>query len=120
MLQVLCVDDNEDFRYFFRDSLAPLDCDVLMAGSKTEGIEVLTQTTPNIAFIDFNMPGGTGADLIRYIRQNRQYDDMKVVVVTANALSQSIVEELGIDLFLEKPVSHYDLLTFAQRLTNPA
>ena len=116
MLQILCVDDNEDFRYFFRDSLAALNCNVLMAESVAEGIQLLKQAIPNIVFVDFNMPGGTGAEMIRFIRQNPQLSNVKVVVVTANPLAQNIVEDLGIDLFLEKPVSHTDLLTFAQRL----
>jgi CheY-like chemotaxis protein len=117
MPQALIVDDDEFIRLLFTDTLEMAHFDCITASTASDAIKKLQNVTPNIAFIDYNMPGGTGTQVIEFIRETPRLSSVKVVVVTANALAEKMVEDLGIDLFLEKPVSPADIIAFAQRLT---
>jgi two-component system phosphate regulon response regulator PhoB len=116
-MQALIVDDDEFIRLLFCDILKTADFETHAAASASSAIAALKNLTPDIAFIDYNMPGATGLDVIDYIRKTPRLAKTKVVVVTANTQAESIVENRGIDLFLEKPVAPRDVIEFARRLT---
>ena len=117
MLQALVVDDDEYIRLLFDDILKTAGFETVMAGTASAAIAKLGDFTPAIAFIDYNMPGATGIEVIQFIRRTPRLSSVKVVVVTANSQAENAVETLGIDLFLEKPVSAHDVIQFARRLT---
>jgi DNA-binding response OmpR family regulator len=112
----LVLEDDEIIRSLFRFALEHAEFTVLTAGSVNEAIQVLETQTPDIAFIDVNMPERPGTDLLAHIKATARFADIKTVVVTAQTRSESRVEELGADLFLLKPVSIKEMTTLARRL----
>ncbi len=112
----LVLEDDKDIRLLFSDALQASAFEVITAGSVAEAIDLLANHSPDIAFIDMNLPERLGTDLVRYVRTQPQLAKMKLVVVTANRQMQDSVEQLGVDLFLLKPVSIAEMLTLAQRL----
>jgi CheY-like chemotaxis protein len=117
MSSILIVDDDENIRNLFQDILENMTCEVATAATAAEATELLNNRVPDLVFLDFNMPGGTGAEVIKFIHQTASLSKVKIVVVTANPIAERTVEELGIDLFLEKPVAIEDIVAFANRLT---
>jgi two-component system response regulator HydG len=65
---VLVVDDDALCRRAFEAPLRNIDCDLRIAGSQAEARALLEERPADIAFIDFNLDEGTGADLLRWAR----------------------------------------------------
>jgi CheY-like chemotaxis protein len=61
---------------------------------------------PNLIVLDINMPGGTGLDALRKLKQSSKTGLIPIVVLSGS-IDQSLptkVKELGADAFLTKPV----------------
>jgi len=69
--------------------------DEAMASIKKESYDLL--------FLDMSMPGPTGIEILRYIKENRREE--KVVILTGYPdLSDHFCKKLGADEYVEKPV----------------
>jgi len=117
MSVAMVVDDDEDIRALFREVLQRGGFDLLMAANVDEAIVLLERYTPDVAFIDINLPERPGTDVLIYIHDTPRLAGTKTVVVTANSRTNSRASELGADLFLIKPIAVADMLRMAKRLT---
>ena len=116
MPTALVLEDDKDIRHLFGEALQASGFTVITAGTVAEAIALLTDHNPHIAFVDMNLPERSGIELVSYVRSQARFKAMKLVVVTANRQMQDSVEQLGVDLFLLKPVSIAEMLMLAQRL----
>lgn len=93
-IRVLVVDDHQ----LFADGMATLlgtEEDITVVGqgnSIPEAIDLATQTRPDVVLLDWNLPGGTGADVTRSIRQ--QMPETKVVILTSETDGSVLTEAL--------------------------
>jgi len=118
MANVLVVEDDKDLVYIYRTALGQSGHQVRMARSVGEARAAILEETPELIFLDMNMPGENGLEVIRFIRENEDYRNVQIVVITANQLWQREIAETDIELFLVKPVSIADMVTLAKRLTS--
>ena len=75
--------------------------------SSDEAMELLeTLSKVDLFLLDIYMPGGTGYDLIKRIREHPDLHDSKIVALTASVMYDDIrrVKEAGFDSFIGKPV----------------
>lgn len=112
----LIVEDDPDIRFLFHVTLKNGGLDTITASSVEEAVVLLESRTPDIALVDMNLPGRPGTDLLEHMNHTPALANVRRVVITANPLTESGAEALGIDLFLLKPVSVLDLTTLVQRL----
>jgi PAS domain S-box-containing protein len=106
--KVLVIDDDEDVRGFLAESLEGLGCTVVSASSGAEGLESLRHWRPNLALIDYAMPGMTGAEAARAARE--LHPDLPIVFVTGYAESEQLEAALGRDApVLRKPFALAEL-----------
>lgn len=69
---ILVVDDNLDFaRTLERYTLAPLGYQVLYAANSQSGLQLVVSRQPNLILLDMNMPGMSGEEMLRALRQTR-------------------------------------------------
>lgn len=81
------------------------------AANAEEAAAALQQAAPDIALIDFNMPGKSGLDFAEDIR--RLHPDMPVAVISANRQQDVLERARSIGAtFLTKPVSEAGLADF--------
>lgn len=120
--EILVVDDQESNRAVFEAILTRAGHKVTCVTGGEEAIEHLTKNWTEIALIDLHMPGMTGLDLVRWIRdreKSRGASPTPVLVVTADstesAYGQSMAE--GATDILTKPVSMHDLLRRVEMFT---
>jgi len=66
---------------------------------------------------DIQVPDGKGVDLIMEYRDQLTLNNTIVILITGEARYRYLEEELGIDIYLEKPVAVQDLLTLVKWLT---
>lgn len=89
--QVMVVDDDPDFRQLLArmlHTLAP-QLAVWEAGDGDSALTLMQETTPDLLFLDINMPNLDGWQLLAAINQDPRFSTLPVVIVSA----QDPVEE---------------------------
>ena len=67
---------------------------------------------PLIAFLDINMPGKSGFDLLTWIRENEDSKRLVVIMMSGSSSAEDIARSyrLGANSYLLKPQTHEDLV----------
>jgi CheY-like chemotaxis protein len=113
--QVLVAEDDPELRSLFSKVLKKSGFQVQIAINGHEVLQFLGQAMPDVIILDLGMPGVSGLDVIRYVRQHEGSKHVNIVVVTGNHLATQRVEVDAADLFLLKPISTRDLVNFVRR-----
>lgn len=97
------VDDDDAMRAVVSTVLRRSDMHVGEAENVDEALDKLQNEHFDCVLTDKNLPGRSGLDLIRLLRQSRA--DIAVILMTAYPTSESLAEtvNLGVDAYLEKP-----------------
>jgi CheY-like chemotaxis protein len=120
MKNVLIAEDNQDLQIIFSFLFKKRGYNVDVAVNGQEALNYLNTQAPDILILDVNMPYVSGLDVLSWVRQHPPLKDVKVIVVTGNNLAEQSPEAHLADLMLIKPVSTFDLVTLADRLTMTA
>ncbi|MXP62284.1 response regulator [Roseomonas sp. M0104] len=83
-LRVLVADDDATHRALVADLLEPLGFTVRQAMDGAECLDAAAEMAPDIFLLDIAMPGMTGWDLVRRLREDGQ--TAPIIMVSANAL----------------------------------
>ncbi len=109
--RVLIVDDNAINRAILTEQMASWGFDSCAAEDGPTGIEVLKATARlglavDCVVLDFQMPGMTGAEMARLVRQNPAIADVPIVMLTSvdQSLNNAAHRDLALDAQLIKPV----------------
>src|SRR5262249_30573081 len=113
----MIVEDDENIRLLYREALQRSGFTVMLAANVNQAIKLLGDNTPDIAFIDMNLPEHLGTEVLAHIRATPRLATVKTVMVPANTRADSMAEEYGVDLFLVKPVPLLEMIQLAKRLT---
>ena len=113
--KVLIVDDSKLARMAAAKVLADAHPDwaAVEAGSAGHAMSAMQDAAPDIALVDFNMPGRDGLDLAAELRKVKP--GMPIAVISANHQQQIVdrAQALGAT-FLPKPLSKKALEDFLQ------
>ena len=103
---VIVVEDDAEMREYLRSALRP-DYQVTVCADGQEAWPIIATTLPDAVITDLVMPGMTGAELCRRIRQNPSTNHIPVLVLTGQNGEQEeqTATDSGADRFLSKPVS---------------
>jgi DNA-binding NarL/FixJ family response regulator len=111
--KILIVDDSKLARMAVNKALNSLypDWERLEAGNAEEAIAAVKKTSPDVALLDFNMPGRDGLALAVELREANPH--MAVAVVSANR-QQEVVDRTSAAgaTFLAKPITEAALGQF--------
>jgi DNA-binding response OmpR family regulator len=112
-MSILIVDDMESMRKSIRGMLKMLHIGktIKLAENGREGWRILNEFPIDMAIIDWNMPIMKGIELLELIRNHKQFRDMPVIMITAEAEKKIVVEaaESDIDGYLLKPLTTQSL-----------
>jgi PAS domain S-box-containing protein len=110
---ILLIDDDDDVRDFLAGALDGLGHRVIAASSGEEGLARLGDSAPDLALIDYAMPGMNGAEVARLARRERP--DLPIVFVTGYAETEQLEGALGPDVpVLRKPFTISDLASMVE------
>ena len=109
--RILVVDDIPEARLLVRSLVEPLGFKVSEAANAAEALAAIVSEQPHLVFMDWFLPDGNGLDCIGQIRSRTNIRQPCIVMLTANALSESRQAALaaGADDFLSKPYEEDDL-----------
>jgi class 3 adenylate cyclase len=116
--RVLVVDDTVSNVKLLADVLTARGYEVVTAAAGPEALVAMEHQPPDIVLLDVMMPGMSGYDVCRKIRENPATAMLPVVLVTALDPGQERVKgiEAGADDFLTKPIHQAELLARVRSL----
>jgi DNA-binding response OmpR family regulator len=114
--RILILEDEQFFRRLLGKALRRAGYVVFPAASIAEARTLLRAQEFDVFLCDVQVEDGLGIHLIRENRALLRAADTKVIMVTGESRYREDGEELGVDLYLEKPVSIESLITLVDRL----
>jgi len=107
-LKILVVDDFSTMRRIVRNLLADIGFNselMIEAEDGTIALQKLNQHNIDFVVTDWNMPNMTGLELLKTIRQHPKHKQTPVLMVTAEAKREQIVEaaQAGVNGYIIKP-----------------
>jgi two-component system chemotaxis response regulator CheY len=114
-MKMLIVDDSKAMRTFLQHLATELSFQTEEAEDGRVGLSKLIKNDPrepfDVALIDWDMPVMNGLELVQTVRRNKDFDSLKVMMVTTqNTMERvSTALEAGANDFLMKPVTKESL-----------
>jgi putative two-component system response regulator len=108
---ILVVDDEDRNRRLMDALLVPLGYEVILASDGEEALRKVQETPPDVILLDIMMPGISGFDVARKLKENEETKIIPIVMVTALQDVENRIKaiEAGADDFLSKPVDKTEL-----------
>jgi two-component sensor histidine kinase len=109
---ILNVDDDEAALYATTRVLRKAGFTVLEARTGEEALEIVRRQRPTLVLLDINLPGISGIEVCRRIKQDPETSSTMVLQMSATSIEmQNRVEALvaGADSFLVEPVEQEEL-----------
>jgi len=106
---LILIDDDRELGAMLTDFLTPEKLEVTVCGSGEEGLERLASGSFDLVILDIMLPGISGLDALRQIRQT---SDVPVIMLTARGddVDRIIGLEFGADDYLSKPFNPRELV----------
>jgi len=117
--EVLVVEDNDELRKLICDLLRP-EFHVRYGRNGTEGLRAIESSLPDVVLSDIMMPGMTGLELVKAMREKPETASVPVILLTSKAERDMRAAglEAGADDYVTKPFHPRELLarvrTFAR------
>lgn len=107
---VLIIDDDLDFQMMISVILGNRGLKVrcLLEGKIEEAHRIARKS--DIILMDVMLPGTNGIDLGKQIRSDPQTQHIPIIMISAQAEGEELVETFGPDAFIKKPFSLSHLL----------
>ena len=105
-MKILAVDDFSTMRRIVRNILRQLGYNnISEAEDGVAALESLKQDPVDFVISDWNMPNMTGLELLKAVRADANLKDIPVLLVTAEALKDNVVEAVkaGASGYIVKP-----------------
>jgi len=119
---VVYVEDNPANVTFMRDVLGEFDALELVTAPTAEmGIELARGRRPDVVVMDINLPGASGFDALRRLREDPTTKGIPVIALTAAASERDKERGLqaGFFRYLTKPVNVDELIAALEALLAP-
>lgn len=109
--KVVLVDDDQDDRDLFSDAVAGLNANILLktypdAHGMVLEIESGSFEMPDMMFLDINMPGISGFELLEKMRNIKQYAKLPIIAIystSSDSDDKSKSIRLGANGYITKP-----------------
>ncbi|RYD70754.1 MAG: response regulator [Sphingobacteriales bacterium] len=114
-INILLAEDDTDDQLFFSDSLTQINYSTSLTivdnGTDALGKLKYTEATPDIIFLDLNMPKMNGKECLKLIRENKRLKNIPCVILSTSSALTDVEEtyKLGANLFLVKPTGGFTL-----------
>jgi signal transduction histidine kinase len=105
------VDDDTHVLRAFEALLLPEGYDVILAMNGPEALAQVEATNPDVILLDIMMPGMDGFEVCQHLKQDKRWQHIPILVVTALESKADLVRglDVGADDFLHKPVDRFEL-----------
>lgn len=111
MPTALVVDDNREMADGLAQILDLLGVQAEVAYGARTGMMILQKRTPDVIFLDVNMPGVNGFEVLAYYRRLPQFKEIPVIIVTSDDQPETAqrARDTGVLALIVKPTSVDDI-----------
>lgn len=115
--KILLADDIELFLELERNFLQRDDLDLLIAKDARKALDMIRQHSPQIAFLGLQMPGMSGVECCRTIKEDPSLSGTTVAMIVASGRPDQVesCRNAGCDEILFKPINHDEFLAIVHR-----
>ncbi len=105
-MKVLAIDDQQLVLLPLQKRLLNLGYDVKIETNALKGLELFNSFLPDLVIVDINMPGVSGLEVVKHIREVKA-SEIPIMVLSGNTQDTIITQafELGINDYMKKPLS---------------
>ncbi|MFQ5708011.1 MAG: response regulator [bacterium] len=110
--KILVVEDEQDILDLVSYHLEQADFHTLKVGSGDEALEVAQKTLPDLIILDLMLPGISGTEVCKILKQGQETCHIPIVMLTAKGeeIDRVVGFELGADDYVTKPFSPRELV----------
>jgi two-component system chemotaxis response regulator CheY len=108
MRRVWIVDDDEEMNRAIGLMLNMLDCEVTsFHTARSAAKTLLTGKTPQVLFLDINMPEVSGLDMLEFLRRRHEWKELPIIMLSSESADSTVDKalHLGADAYIIKPAT---------------
>ncbi|MGE5459808.1 MAG: response regulator transcription factor [Solirubrobacterales bacterium] len=114
---ILIVEDHPTMREAMRLVLEHEGFVIREAADGPSALQMVREQQPDLMFLDLNIPGASGADVLQELKADPLTANVRVIIVTATGEEgRDFVLALGADEYFTKPFSPMALLKTVERV----
>ena len=115
---VLLIEDEPNITEAIRFLLTRDGWQVDCHADGTDAVEVIRRARPDLVILDVMLPGKSGMDILRDLREIDELRALPVLMLTARGQSRDrdMAEKAGVSRFMTKPFSNAEVLTAVRDL----
>lgn len=113
--RILVVDDTPNTLEVLQRNLTSQGYQAFVSSNVSEAIKILNGTPIDLVITDFKMPGVSGLDLVRHVREN--FKETEVMMITGYPTIEGAVKAVktGAEEYLTKPFTDQELFSAVRR-----
>lgn len=110
-MKVMIIDDDEDTRILLTEDLRDLGLEAVWAVDATQALPIARRERPALIILDYRLPGGDGATVLRRLKQASETASIPVIVFSRQRSPQIVddVLSLGADAYVQKSFANNQL-----------
>ncbi|MBR9842019.1 MAG: response regulator [Rhodobacteraceae bacterium] len=83
-----------------------------------DAVDVVEEAKPDLLILDVMLPGKSGFEILRHLRENYGPQDLPVMMLTARGQlkDREMAEKAGVNRFMTKPFSNAEMLEAVREL----
>ncbi len=115
MKRIYSLEDDEDIGKIIQVSLSKSGYDVTGFTTGTDFLAGRKKKKPDRILLDLRLPDRSGRDVLKWVRSQKEYDSVRIIIISAKRRTRDKVEGLdnGADDYIEKP---FDILELISRV----
>ncbi|SDW17033.1 Response regulator receiver domain-containing protein [Ruegeria halocynthiae] len=116
--KVLLIEDEPNITEAIRFLLTREGWQVDTHAEGTDAVQVILSARPDLVILDVMLPGKSGMDVLRDLREHDEMKALPVLMLTARGQSRDreMAEQAGVSRFMTKPFSNTEVLTAVRDL----
>lgn len=111
-INIMIMDDDPTIVTAIRNILHPWGFNITGVSEVSQFWKIFTETNPDLLLLDLEMPTINGLEICQVVRQDKQYDKLPIIIVTAHTETKYLQQsfEAGANDFLSKPIVPSELV----------
>lgn len=111
-LTILVVDDEDDVRGMLEMVLENANMITITVSSAEQAMKILMDVNVDLLLLDWMLPGISGIELARQLKNNVKYSALPIILLTARTENEDRIRafQVGVNDYITKPFSPKDLI----------
>jgi len=114
MVKLFIVDDDIGIQKIYKKLFEQNDYKVSVAKNSDELHLLLKEGIPDIILLDINLPGKSGFDIVKEMKEKEEYKDIQVILISSVYMDTNNLSDgykRGADGYIVRPIDNVELLS---------